>query len=361
MMIEDYLGWRYVFYVSVGMLILWGLIIFRIQARYKKKNQKIKVQRKWWFWVVSGFIIFHMLFVQIINPSYLGYGTPEDFFKIHVSDDQIVLFDETVSYYDDDNISTDDYTGHLRVHLINRDLHTKEYSKLIGDNYSVYEENNRFFVLSNSEYYSGDNDNVVYSVSEFDLDTKEKILLAEKDEFITVAHEKVKVYEIYQSLGIFVKSDRAEVYKLNSKTNEFEFFDGEYQFPEVIESDVKFYMATSANSNDNKNLFINNVQSKHTFLLGEIVSEYSRPNESYALIKSYENLEQSFFELSLVDQLGKIVWTVDMELFERNFGTDGLSDIQLIKFYKSFCYMTLDAYLVEIELRTGNINWWLKV
>ncbi|MBN4072541.1 hypothetical protein JYT74_00745 [Crocinitomix catalasitica] len=351
-MLEDYLGWKYVFHFGIGLFLLWALIIAFIGFGQKKQKDKNKspLKKKWWYWVISIILGAHMMFVQFINPTYFGLGTPEYFSEIYVQDDRIILFDEDVSYFDDDNFRTDDYTGHLRIHLIDRNAHTKIYSHLIGNNYSTYVVGSTFYLVSNSQYFNYSDDNLIYSISEFDLESKNITPIVEADGEIKVDSKSISVFTIYISGEVFVKSDQGEVYRYNTNTKSFDWFDGSSTIQYVPPTD-RFDLRASVNSNDRMELSIDDSLTEHSFLLGQIEKQYESEykDRAYVMIRSFNDLNKTSFKLTLVNDDGALMWDADLALFEKEMNISNLSDVHNIHFHEDYCYLTIDAYLLELD------------
>lgn len=360
-MLEDFLGWRYAQFVAIGLLVIWGISISMLQMRAKRKKAKTHYMKKWWVWIVFIILGLHFFFIAFINPTFFGMGTPDHFSELYILEDELVLFDQRTEYYTDDDNSTsiDDYVTYLRIHVIDKATHEKKYSHQIGSDYSTYSDSTGFLIITNSTSY-GESNNVIYAVSTFDLQTKELKTIVENPGTILVDSSIYEVYSIYTSNGIFVKTLKAEVFKLNTFTQKFEAFQ-ENEYVSSTQQRASFALYAKQNSSDIKELRINNSNTEFTFLLGEIFGTFQNDSSAYVVIKSYEDLSKKSFRYSCIDDAAALVWEYDLTFFESLFKTSGLSGIQIIKFTDKLCYLTFDAYIVEMELDSGKVNWWLKI
>lgn len=349
---NDYLGWDYAFVLAMSLIMIWALII----GFYLRKNKK-ELHKKWWFWLISAILFFHLVFVQFLNPSYFGYGTPDYFTKIKVYGDVIVLFDNDASYFDDERSGTEDWTSHLRIHVVDKNTHTKKYSQLIGNNYSTILDDNGIFVVENSMYAYYDEDNVISVISEFDLETRELKPIVTNQQTIEIDGNDVDVFEISALNKIQVKSDQGDMFTYNSEQKRFE----SSQIDQVPAMFWQFFLNTSINNKDKRQLIINNKATDLEFLLGEIVSTEQSENNGYVLIKWYESLAKEKVKYSMIDNEGEVLWSTNLTIFEKTAGASDFENIQIFTVESDLCYLTINEYLFEMNLFTGRINWWLKL
>lgn len=353
-MLDDYLGWDYAFLFAAGPFVPWMVFVIF----YQKKKKKV-LQKKWWFWSVTFVLLLHVFFIQFINPFYLGLGTPDNFTKIHIIDDSIILFDNDVTYMDDERSGTEDYTSHLRIHVVDRLTHKKKYTKLIGDNYSSIIDDNGIYLIENSLCSYSSNDNVVYSVSEFNIETQDLTKIIDNEGTILVEGDEIDIFEIEALYRIGVKSDQGDVYHYNTERKVFE--PNENAIVNNRVKPVSYFLNTSLTNKDKKTLIIDNKGSGQEFLLGQIVDSHDTDSSSYVFIKWFKDLSKSEVKYSMLNSEGDLVWSANLKYFEKSVYAEGFEDIQLFSVKDDKCYITINEYLFELDLLTGRMNWWLKL
>ena len=138
--LRDYLASDFSLIISYALFMAWVMIIAYVHQQKKKKAKNNKsnfLKRSWWFWTVSIILVINVFFTQF-NAQWFGISTPDSFIEMKINENEIILFDNKVTYYDDDNTSTDDYSSHLRIHVVDRYTHEKRYEDLIGTNYFTF-------------------------------------------------------------------------------------------------------------------------------------------------------------------------------------------------------------------------------
>lgn len=357
-LLRDYLGSNYAIIVSYGLLMLWFVALGFIQKKAKQKKTK-PFKRSWWFWTINILLIVNIFFTQF-NKSWFGISTPDHFVELIIEDDEIILFDNEITYYDDDNTSTDDYSSHLRIHVVDRKTHEKKYEDLIGTNYGYFIDQNEIFILEYTGYSKG----YLKEVFTYNTDTQEMVSVVEQGESINCDGKNIEAYEIEVVLGIIVTSPKGKQYIYDSSSKNFKEFTGEYlnrDSDSYTFNHAPFQLIAEQNSTNRTFLTIDQTKTRHTFISGEIVKDFKTRNQSYVFIKSYEDLKEETILYSFIDSSANNMWQFYLDEMEEKVDGSGFEEVQQIKLKDEFIYMTINAYLFELSLQTGTVNWWLKL
>ena len=356
--LRDFYGSNISIFVAFGLFIFWILILGFFQKRAEAKNFSI-YKKKWWFWTISIILLINVLFTQL-NPSLFGFATPESFVKMKINENEIILFDNKVVYHDTENTSNSYYTSHLRIHVVDRNTHEKRYEELIGTNYFTFIDQNEIFLLKYTDYSEG----YIEEVLTYDIKSQEKSTVVKLGEPVNCNGKSIEPYSIEGALGIVVTSKSGEKYIYDSSTRLFNAFDGTYpnfEVSELTNSSTTFYLKPEMAGSDRKVLAVNNSDTKHVFLKGRIFETYSINNREYALIESNEDLTKETPNYSFVSDEGQLMWTLYLDQLEKTVESSGFETIHLFQVDKSLIYMTINAYLFELDYHSGEVNWWLKL
>ncbi|MCB9222906.1 MAG: hypothetical protein R2780_13425 [Crocinitomicaceae bacterium] len=356
--LRDFIGSPYAIFIGVALLIAWSLVLSFYQKNKKSKKVKQQIFKKAWFW---GMTIFSFgIFFLIMFGKEWGLGTPEYFSDLVIYDDKIVLFDNQTTYYDSDQTNSEDYASHLRIHIVDRNTHEKIHEELIGTNYSTLIDDHGIFVVSNSKYYHSYADNKVYFVKEYDPETKTMTTIVENGETISVDGKDIEVFKIEVIIAILVTSIDGDQYVYDTRNKDFKKFEGIYDLPEKHEAISKFYLTAEHYNSDKTILKIGMSETANTFLFGEVITTYNNGSD-YALIRSYKDMNKDHYIYTMVNDAGETLWQTDLANWAATVGSSGFENIQEIQFDKDLMYCTVNAYLFEIDLLSGDINWWVKL
>ena len=150
----------------------------------------------------------------------------------------------------------------------------------------------------------------------------------------------------------------------NSITQRFQKFEGEYLYPRPNKfkyDSGPFYVIPEQTGSERRVLKVGDYESKYAFIKPQIIGSCSRNNQSYVLIESYEDLTEENIIYSFCNDQAKLMWEINMEDFEDAISARGFEKIQQFETEDDVIYLTINAYLFELDFNTGNTNWWLKL
>ena len=360
MSLEDFLGWDYAYVVAIGLFVVWGLIFGRSFAKNKRSNAKKPLFKRVLMWFTLILIGAFVFFISFLNPTYFGIGTLERFSSIHVIEDKIVLFDNDVSYFDDERSGTEDYTSHLRIHVVNKENKKKLYSELIGSNYSNLVVADKVYLIENSiyQYYSAENK--VLNIFQYDLEDQTKKTILKNDGYFKAGAEELKVFTVNVINDIKVTSTSGDIYIYNFKDEVFEPFTGR-NFQNIPLKPKEFEMRPILNNSNKKALYFQKTSTEKEFLFGDKIEEFFLNDTSYVLVSSYNDMEKSELTYSMISQNGDLLWSRDMKFFEKIVKGKGFEKIDLAKQDKTICYLTIEKYLYAINISSGEVDWWIAL
>ncbi|UKN00551.1 hypothetical protein K6119_12500 [Paracrocinitomix mangrovi] len=353
--LHAYFGWRFVFVFAYVLLFIWA-IAASLYARIKNKKQKkekFQFYNKWWYWTITLLLVLHILWIQIINPSYFGYGTPDYFSLIESRKDHLILYDYKYTEYTDEDGNLESSVPNLRLHVIDRNKHERVYWDLIGDNYNP-------IIYGNNVILEEKSDSKIKSISIFDVKKQKTLLLAKLQDTIPIGENEVEIYEItYDYLSYKIQTSVGDLYSLNKHNLKFEWYDSQnYRYPN---DDSHFLLRSSMNTSDKQDLYLDDQLTPYEYLKGEIVNEHSLHDTDYALIHFQQDLDKTNPSLSLVNEYGQELWVKTLKDFRKDGDASGLKYIHRTLLSDSCCFVTSNEHIYEYDLRTGKLNWHISL
>ena len=305
-------------------------------------------------------VVFNLYLITWINPAYWGYGKPEFFNYIQVSDDHVFLYDIQYSFHEDDNTPSrhEENVPNMRLHLVDRNTHEHLFSQLVGD-YMYPEDYGSYpLLVERNTYYHSTPDYEIQSLSYFDVTAEECVIIAKDGMKIVVEGDEVEIFDIFQDIGSFkIKTDKGDVAVLSKS---------EPLFYWLVESasmnkSARFSLTPDVNSPDKKILSANGEKKEINFLKGEIVNRLIKDETTYAMIYSLNTLKETNPKLSLVNGDGILRWEKSLEDLKGITSDDELEYIHRSILVEDCCYITSGPYLFEFDLESGQLNWWIKI
>ncbi|MEX1001446.1 MAG: hypothetical protein WDZ35_04965 [Crocinitomicaceae bacterium] len=357
--IDTYLGWEYVSWFAFILLIFWVIVGTKFETSTNKSNpskgQKI---RKWGFRFGVILLALNALFVTVINPYFFGYGKPAHFTLIHASDTHVLLFDEVSAHMDvvgEEFDRREDEIPSLRIHVADIAEQKKLYSYLIGDYLRPEEYGEHVLLIENNTYNKWLSENTIQSLSYFDVLEKKQVILAKKDESIQVEGTDIPVYYFtYEDPYWLVVTLEGDKYYLDQKTLEFK---ADRPKEEIQETKVHHSFKSKGDKVSTTELYINGENTQLEFVEAKTINQCVWEKTTYLLIVSYTNLSKKVPLLSCVDGKGNLLWQKNPDDFRELANENDLTEVDLTFFRDDLCYVTINNYLFEIDLLSGELNW----
>ena len=343
--LDWYFGIDYMLWYSIGVIILGAILFFVFGKKSNPKNP--------WVIGIGLLLLFNLVSVSYLNPSYWGYGTPKWFSHMQITDNHIVLYDYLTTFVPESNIGNqhEEIIPNLRIHVVDRHKQKKLYSDMIGDYYStrIY---GRHVLLVEQDIYDGDQG--ITSIDVYDVDKRDVTNLAKRGEQVQVDGQSIKVFDIQEATGrLQIRTKDGDLYMLDNETLELVPLTDEMTSP--IRSIYRF--ANTDNSTKKQELFVADSATSLLYLDAVVVNEHSVGGLGYALIHAYKELDQELPYISLVNSKGEELWSKDISEFNKAAGYNGFDKIYRTMLVDSLCYVTLDHFLFEYDLNSGEMNW----
>ncbi len=351
---HDFLGWNYVLWFSGGLVLAWLYLIHLIKKRKKTISKKTNAA----FLSVTVILIVHFVFVAVINPYFFGYGSPKKLDKMLFIDNYICLFDtETDLMTPEDDYGDQELNIHTRVHVVDKNSQELLYSEQLGTNYTYQGIQNRIYFIGNSTSPK-ENDNYIKSIEQFNPKTKERKMIAEQGEEVSVGDKSADVFEIIIENGILINTKKAERFAYDAEKEQFKPVDSVQYFPP--NPTVNFRYLEKQNNSDVSSISYKHKDLNQRFILPNYLCEFSISNKDYCLVRAYNDLTKQLEEISVINDQGELMWKKSViNLGDAcDVSLDGF-DLMLIN--QENCYLTSGSYLFECDALNGNLNWWIKL
>lgn len=352
---HNFLGWDYSTWFSAGAVVLWFVILFYFKKGRKEASNKRKIFTR----IISVLLVLHLVFVAFINPYFFGLGSPIKIEKIYFTEQHLCLFDTKEDLY----LPSDEYEAseihiHSRIHVIDKAKGTLLYSESLGTDYTYAQIQGEIVLIENSnspkeDYY------YLKSIALFDIETKERIVIAEQSGIVNVQGREIKVFEIIISDRILIKNKEAEVFEYNFEIKAFEqvtSLDSDVSITEPID----FRLVNDEVSSEMTNLTFQHKALDQRFIHFKFKTEFEIENLKYCLVQAYSDLTKVQEEISIISETGELKWKKSVQDFEETI--DGsLSEFDLLVIDKNSCYVASGSYIFECKALTGQVNWWIKL
>ncbi|MFT7614841.1 MAG: hypothetical protein ACI9J3_003828 [Parvicellaceae bacterium] len=358
---SSFLDWYFTgktgYIIAFGAVIGFALFVFVKSKRKKNKGAK----KKWTFYLLIVAIIANVLSVTYFNPSYWGYGSPDYFTLIQVTDDYVVLYDEMTSYIFDDNSSATQNElnqPNVRIHVVNLKDQVVELKQLLGGYLfpKVYGET--IILVEKNSYSTYSDGNEINSVQHFNLETMQVEELARNEMVLSIDDRDVQVFDIFSKYGwYFIKTVKGDTYKLVEETLTFVPYDPDW---DPIPYRPLHSMKSAQGSPDKMELVVNSKSTDISFLNGQVVSELKQDTLVQVLVYSQTDLNNNNPILTMIDQYSKVKWEKDLDYFNGIENHKQFTDFQRTYLTERNCFVTIDEYLYCFDNQTGSLNWEVK-